>query len=192
MPMGIVSDDDFQSEIGRLVPPPKKEPIPVKEAEVIPSVQRGRKEGDVETPESLRRLIGDEATTNGREAAIKLAKDFGLSESSVSAYSVGANSTSTYNDRPNVDVIKNARGRIKIKAGRKLMMALNKMTPEKLEESKARDLAGIAKDMSAIVRNMEEGDSSRTDANQSNKPAFLVYAPTVKQENHYQTVIAKE
>jgi len=188
MPMGIVSDDDFESEIGNLTPKSKKESI----SGTVTRIERGRTPGAVETPESLRKIIGDEAVTNGRESAVALAKQFGLSESSVSAYAVGATSTATYNDRPNIDVIKDARGRIKVKAGKKLMMALNKMTPDKLEASNARNLAGIAKDMSAIVRNMEEGEAPTRNPNDVNKPAFLVYAPTVKQENHYQTVIAKD
>lgn len=187
MPLGIVSDSDFESELGNTSSKPK----PVKSGQVT-RIERGRTPGAVETPDSLRKIIGDEAVTNGRDSAIELAKQFGLSESSVSAYAVGATSTSSYDTRPNKDVIKDARGRIKIKAGKKLMMALNKMTEEKLDETNARDLSGIAKDMSAIVRNMEENDPSGQTRSDSNKPAFLVYAPTVKQENHYQTVIAKD
>lgn len=183
MPMGIVSDSDFQSEVGRLNPnPPPK--VPVKVPEVV---ERGPN-----VPDSLRRIIGDESETNGRQSAIALAKHFGLSESSVSAYAVGATSTATYDERPNKDVIAGARGRIKRSATRTLRMAMRHITNEKLSETKARDLAGIAKDMSAIVRNMEEGEAPIRNPNDPNRPVFQVYAPTFKEENHYQTVIAKE
>lgn len=187
MPMGIVSDSDFESEIGRLTPPSKKE-----HNGTVTRIERGRPEGTPNVPDSLRRIIGDESETNGRQAAVELAQQFGLSASSVSAYAVGATSTATYNDRPNHDVISNARGRIKLKAVKTLRSALKHITPDKLEMTKARDLAGIAKDMSAIVRNMEEGEAPTRNPNDPQKPVFLVYAPTVKEENHYQTVIAKD
>ena len=185
MPMGIVSDSDFDSEISRVSVPPPATKTPVKVPEVV---ERGPN-----VPDSLRRIIGDEAASNGREAAVELARQFGISPSSASAYAVGATSTATYDERPNQDVIKSARGRIIKKAGAKMRMALNAITADKLEGTKARDLAGIAKDMSAIVRNMEDSDpnKNRTDPN-APKATFLVYAPTVREENHYQTVIAKD
>jgi hypothetical protein len=178
MPMGIVSDKDFNSESNKLNPKP-------------PTKEKGRGKGNVEVPDSLRRIIGDTAETEGREAALALARDFGISPSSVSAYSNGATSTSTYNTRPNLPTIKNAKARISKKARAKLLMAMNHITENKLEDLSAPALAGIAKDMSAIVRNMDDDTDDKTKEGPQ-KPAFLVYAPTVNQENHYQTVIAKD
>ena len=180
MPMGIVSEKDFNSESNKLNP---DIPKPVKE--------KGRGKGNVEVPESLRKIIGDTNETEGREAALALARDFGISPSSVSAYSHGANSTASYSTRPNLPVIRNAKARISKKARAKLLLAMNHITADKMENLTVPQLAGVAKDMSAIVRNMDDESDSNKD-NGPQKPAFLVYAPTVNQENHYQTVIAKD
>ena len=182
MAMGIVSDKDYQSETNKLNPskPKEKNITPPKEKERGPNV-----------PDSLRKLIGDTAESNGRSEAVALAAQFGISPSSASAYGVGATSTRTYDDRPNAGIIRGAKERISKKARAKLMLALNHITEDKIENVSAKDLAGIAKDMSAIVRNMDDEPTTKENDGPT-KPAFLVYAPTVNQENHYQTVIAKE
>ena len=180
MAMGIVSDKDFNSETNKLTPKPPPQ-----------TKERGRGKGNVEVPDSLRKIIGDTAETEGREAALALARDFGISPSSVSAYAHGANSTASYNTRPNLPVIRNAKARISKKARAKMLLAMNKITDDKLDGVNAKDLASIAKDMSAIVRNMDDEDDGK-EKEVDNKPKFLVYAPTVNQENHYQTVIAKD
>lgn len=181
MPMGIVSDKDFNSENSKLNP----------QKNITPPKSTPTKERGPNVPDSLRKIIGDTAETDGRQEAIALAAQFGISPSSASAYGVGATSTKTYNDRPNAGIIRGAKERISKKARAKLMLALNHLTEDKLEGAKAHELSGIAKDMSAIVKNMDD-DSSDKDKPVDNRPAFLVYAPTVNQENHYQTVIAKE
>ena len=187
MAMGIVSNNDFDSELDKLSP--TKEPVKVHVPIIVPSIQRGRSKGDVAVPDGLRKIIGDESVTNGREAAVSLARDFGISESSVSAYAKGATSTSSYNDRPNEDVIKSAKERISRKARSKLMLSLNKMTPESMEGVKARDLAAIAKDMSAVIRNVEPPPKTEVGPG---GPQFIVYSPQFKQENHYEVVQVKE
>lgn len=186
MPMGIVSDKDFEKEVAHTVPTPIETPVTT----VIQPINRGRGAGNVEVPNSLRNVIGDEAATNGRESATELARRFGISQSSVSAYGTGATSTASYAERPNAGVIKEAKERIAKRARGKLMRALNKITDEKLDAANAKDLAGIAKDMSAVVRTMEPEDVKAPTGN--NGPTFVFYAPQMRSEEQYAVVHTKE
>lgn len=186
MPMGIVSDSDFDSAIKNSNTNQTNDPSKV---EII-QIDKGRGLGNVNVPESLRKVIGETSVIDGREEAVKLAKEFGISPSSVSAYSVGATSTQTYADQPNRTHIDQAKDRISKKARHKLMQALSGITKEKLGEANARTLAGIAKDMSAVVKNMEPDtpQGSKT----SDGPTFVIYAPQYRKEEHFEVVHAKE
>lgn len=194
MAMGIVSDKDFDSELSRVSDKKQGESKainPVITGE-IQDVSRGRGEGSTSVPDGLRKIIGEESVVNGRQSAIELAQSFGLSPSSVSAYANGATSTSTYNDRKNLPALNEARIRVQSRARNKLMKALSHLTSEKLGEAKARDLAGIAKDMSAVIKNMEpEKESQLKDANNGG-PTFVFYSPQFRDERHFETVVVKE
>lgn len=193
MPMGVISNKDFEREL-RDSQVPDDSPLPapksdVIEGEVVEMNTPGRKEGDVNVPNSLRNLLGITSVEDGRAAALQLAEQFGVSPSSVSAYTEGATSTSTIADKPNGKVIDDAKQRIVKKASKVLNRALLKITDEKLDATKAVELAQIAKSMSGIVKDMEpenEGDKEK------DMPQFLVYSPTIKQENHYDTIVVRE
>lgn len=189
MAMGIVSDSDFDSELDKLSGPSK--PVVPLVPEVIP-IERGRGEGSTEVPESLRKIIGEESVTNGRQQAVELAKQFGISPSSVSAYGVGATSTATYNERPNNSIITEAREKVIKRARAKLHLALSHITKDKLESAGVRDIAGVAKDMSTIMANAESKNAKANSGEVDNTPRFVVYSPQFRQENHYETVVVKE
>ena len=182
MPMGIVSDKDFDKELDNVTPKPK---IPI-------TKESGRKENDIEVPDSLRRVIGETAVTDGRKEALALGEFFGVSPSSVSAYSQGAVSTSTYDERPNTDVISKSKDRISKVARGKLLKALRNITDDKLEGTTAKDLSSIAKDMSAVVRNMEDNDSKGPHEPKTNGPTFVFYSPQFREERHFDVIPAKE
>ncbi len=190
MAMGVVSDDDFLKEVDNTSlsrpKPIAKTPI----ATVVDKPIPGRKEGDVNVPNALREVIGEASFSDGRTSAVDLAQRFGISPSSVSAYSKGATSTASYDETPNTSVIAKSRVRVQKRAMGRLMQALQNLTPEKLAETKARDLAGIAKDMSAVVKQMEpevEGPDKTKDL-----PQFLVYAPQFRDERSFDVIYAKE
>jgi hypothetical protein len=66
-----------------------------------------------------------------------------------------------------------------------LLSAIEAITPEKINEAKLRDIASVAKDMSAVIKNMEpsvEADTARTQ--------FIFYAPQQKEESHYKVIEA--
>ncbi len=204
MGMGIVSDSDFAQELNRVSKP---EPITTSNSpnitktitgapsivgEVLDAPRPGRTEGATNVPEGLRKLIGEESAINGRQSAVELASQFGLSPSSVSAYANGSTSTASYDRRPNLPHINDAKVRVQKRARVKLMAALANITGDKLQGTNAKDLSGIAKDMSAVIRNMEpEADKSKS-GDSENGPKFVIYSPQFRDERHFETVIVKE
>ncbi len=194
MPMGIVSDQEFDSERDKFSPSNKREedesnsvqPI----ATIIESPSKGRGNGNVEVPTGLRKLIGIESVENGRGSALELANSFGIKPSSVSAYSQGANSTASYNDRPNLPQINQAKEKISKRARGKLLLALRNITKEKLEEAKVGELSAVARNMSAIVKDMEPDIPKNPD--ERNGPTFIFYSPQFRKEEHFDVIQAKE
>lgn len=191
MPMGVVSSKDFAKELDNSsVKDESPLPIPVPRTTVVDMERPGRKDGDNNVPNGLRQLIGVTAVEDGRQAALELAEKFGISPSSVSAYTEGATSTATIADTPNKPAINDAKQRIAKKASKVLNRALLKITDEKLEATKAVELAQIARSMSGIVKDMEPED----DGNKGDKPepVFQVFAPQLHQENYYETIVVRE
>ena len=194
MGMGIVSDSDFEKEIGNLnktTPPPALPTFPpVIEGEVVNAPRPGRSNGDVNVPDSLRKIIGETSELDGRQAAIDLASRFGISPSSVSAYANGSTSTASMDKQPNLPHINGAKTRIAKKAMKKLMSSLGHMTDEKLSEAKPHELAVIARNMSAIVKEMEPEQPKEADGKKG--PTFVFFAPTLHKEEHYETINVRE
>ena len=177
MPLGIVSDDEFDSELGRI----KSTGI------VVDKPKLGRQKDSVETPESLRKIIGEESEINGRQAGLELGKQFNISSSSVSAYSNGATSTSSYNnpDRELKSHINQSKERIAKKASNKLISALNEITPEKLHEVSAKTASEIARNMSAIVLDMTP---KVEEIKEDKGPTFVFYAPQIRSEDQFDVI----
>lgn len=189
MGMGIVTDDDFKSEVNNsLVKTNIKKSIS-SVAEIIDMPALGRGKGNVEVPDSIRKIIGETSATEGRASALDLASRLGISKSSVSAYTEGATSTATISDTPNKEHIDNAKERVAKRARNKLMTALGALTPAKIQESKGIEIAGIARQMSAIVKDMEPETPTR---GINNGIQFVLYAPQVKSESSFETIYAKE
>lgn len=185
--MGIISAEAFNREVkDSLVP----ERVTLKVQKVIDTP--GRKEGDVNVPNGLRNLIGATAVEDSRQDALELAASFGISPSSVSAYSNGSTSTDSYDKRPNAPVIDGAKQRVSKRARTVLLRAINHLTDEKLSAAKAGEIASVAKSMSSIMTDMEPKKEDRDREDDNKRPIFIVHAPTLNQENHYETIVAKE
>jgi len=190
MPIGIVSDLHFDEELKRLNGGKTKE---IKDAVVIEPPARGRKEGDVNVPDSLRKIIGETAVIEGRQAALDLAKDFGISPSSVSAYANGATSTTTY-DTPKQSIIQHinkSRARVSKKAQRVLRGALDAITQEKLDYADAKDLAAIARNMSGVIKDMEPPAETKV-TEEGKGPQFVIYAPQFRDERSFEVIQVTE
>jgi transcriptional regulator with XRE-family HTH domain len=186
MAIGIVNDDEFFREF-------KKESHPESQSSVVDIPARGRKEGDVNVPDSLRKIIGETQVIDGRKAALELAEEFGISPSSVSAYAHGATSTTTY-DTPSKSIIQHinkSRERAVKRASKTLNGALSAITQEKLDYSDAKDLAGIAKDMSVLIKNLEPQSEGKSSSG-IQSPQFVIFAPQFRKEESFDVIDVKE
>jgi len=175
MPVGLVSDEEFDTEYGQIV-----------------DIERpGRRPGDNNVPSALREVIAEEALINGNGEANKLAEMFGVSKSSVSAYKNGATSTDSYNlpnDKLN-NKVNEVKSKIRGKAQSKLIMALNEVTKDKLQASKLRDIVATAQAMSAVVKNLDDPSDNEGRINPNN---FIIFAPYIKTEAEFRTVVINE
>lgn len=153
--------------------------------------EHGRRLGDNNVPESLRKLIGEESVIHGRASALELAKSFGISPSSVSAYAKGATSTASYHqpDSEIANYIKMRKTRVTKRALRTLSSALTNITDDKLTGASVKDCAAIAKDMSAIIKNFEPKslDDSAVSYQQNQ---FVFYSPNISTETQYEVIDA--
>jgi hypothetical protein len=181
MAIGIVSNEEFESELASLTSPTNQS-IEIKE------IERGRGNGNNAVPDGLRRIISEEAINGTSIDEIKRA--FEVSSSSISAYKNGATSTASYNN-PKPDLISHnndIRLRISSRAKSKVMAAMKHITDDRLQVTKIRDLASIAKDMSIVSKNMEPDTSNNGQTNQNN---FIFYAPRQKQSDDYDVIELK-
>jgi hypothetical protein len=184
MPMGVVNDEDFEKEVNN-------SGVPI--TGHITSLPRpGRKEGDVNIPESLKKIIGETSELEGRQSALAFAESLGISPSSVSAYANGATSTATY-DTPSLPVanhIKERKTKVVGSALTRLTRAMTALTSDKIGTSSAKEISGIAKDMAQVVKLMDDEPKGSGDAIRA--PQFLVYAPTMIDERKFEYIQAKE
>src|SRR5438876_8934038 len=212
--LGIVSDKDFELELNRSNKTSRVNSIPSISSnttcpegadenshltedneeslcgKIVEINKPGRRPGDNNVPDSLRKVIGATAIESGREAALNIANQFGISKQSVSAYSHGSTSTTSYNEpSPTLsNHVNNARERVIKKARGKLILSLNSLSQDKIEGAKARDIASIAKDMSAVIKNME--DKSIRSVHEG--PKFIFYSPQFKDERSFDIINVKE
>jgi len=187
MAIGRVSSDVFDKEV---LHPSKQVEEP--RVQIIDKPSKGRKEGDNNVPEGLRKLIGESYEIDGRASGVDLAKRFGISPSSASAYANGATSTKSY-DSPvpaiKSHIIKQKERAVK-RASQTLNQAISAITQEKLDYADPKDLAGIAKDMSAIIKNLEPPVTT-VESGQSS-PQFTIYAPTFRDERSFEVITVQE
>lgn len=179
MSIGIVDNDDFDAELARLSENRNKPPSVTHLDKPTP----GRSEGDNNVPPELRKVIQEENLSG--TSPTELASAFDVSKSSISAYKKGATSTASYNS-PNKELQRSAndvRLKISSRATSKILAAMRHITEDKLAVGKARDLAGIAKDMSAVVKNLNP--ESNQSPGQNN---FVFFTPRNKNEEDYEVI----
>lgn len=176
MPIGIVSYSELEEE--------KENSGQGPTAEIVDQ-KIGRGIGKRGLPSGLQKIISEEAITNGNTSAKELAREFDVSDSSVSAYKNGATSTSSYNE-PGSKLQKYV-DKTKLKSTKKahktLLSALQSITPDKLADAKPKDLSGIAKDMSGVIKNLEPeraGDDSNA--------KFIFFAPPMKKMEQFEVI----
>ena len=185
--IGVVADSDFELELNKLTNHSVKPQI---RGSVTNIIRPGRSTGDVNVPDSLRKIIGETNELDSRTEAIQLGRAFGISPSSVSAYANGATSTDSYNEpKPELkNHINEAKERIGKKARARLREALEHLTADKLSEAKAVELASVAKSMSSISKEMEP----ESDHNKLDTPQYIIYAPQFRDERSFEVIQVSE
>jgi predicted transcriptional regulator len=192
MPIGLVSDLLLAQELEK-ISSKSSSPRPALEGVVENTPTRGRKEGDKNVPESLRKVIAEEHLLNGRESALQIASQFGVSSSSVSAYAKGATSTTSYNQpaKSLIQHINKSRERAIKRASKTLNGALAAITQEKLDYADAKDLSGIAKDMAVVIKNLEPASQVEDSAKQAGVQ-FVIFAPQFRKEESFEVIQSGE
>jgi len=205
MPLGVISDELFLQMLtdGSVLSPfvslPTQSPsikppiIPFSGSPensvvecVIPPNKLGRPEGRKEIPSEIRKFIATSAIEGG-ETNKEIARIFKVSKDSVNAYKHGATSEATYN-KPDGDLaphVRSVRQRLVGKAQRVLKSSLNQITDEALSEIGPVRAAGIAKDMSSIIKNLEpqiQDDDDKVTYN------TVFYAPQLAKESDFEYV----
>jgi len=203
MSVGLVDDNEFEFELLRgkekvIKPSGSSKLVEIPTDAHSPAYEvltpRGRKEGDVNVPDSLRKIIGETSVIEGRAAALSLASEFGISASSVSAYAKGATSTTSY-DKPKPSIIEHinkSRRRAVSKASKTLNAALGSITQEKLDYADVKDLSTIAKDMSVIIKNLEPPPEVVTSDDKPKGPQFVIFAPSFRKEEQFDVITVNE
>ncbi len=187
MGLGLVSDDEFLSQLENV----NRSSLPINltpNGVISQLASPGRASGDVNVPSSLRAVIGETSALDGRSEGIKLASEFGISPSSVSAYKNGATSTASYNEaKPAIkNPIARAKARIASRSRNRILHAINAITDEKLDQARAKDLAGIAKNLAGVVSVMESnGIDPSID---TSKPAIIIFAPQIRKEESFDVI----
>lgn len=197
MGLGIVSDEDFESEVSNSGAD-KHPHIPVdtiipKSFGLVKTIERGRGQNNVNVPDSLRKILGETANINGRAEALDLASRFGISPSSVSAYTDGATSTATIADTPNKAFINERKVKVQNKARRVMLKAIDSITDERLEAANLTTVATVAKAMSGIIKDMEpEPEKVPVNGLNVNGPSIILYSPQMRGEHEYDTIVINE
>lgn len=201
MPLGIVSDSDFESEINnssteRVVENtiPMEPCAPELTGDVLEMPTPGRHNDVTNIPQSLRKILGEEVAVNGLSSAMKLAESLGghgISQPTLSTYGRGEISPNKKSSQQEdlLNHISSRKTKISKKALNKINLAMSLMDEQKLLGCDAKELSAIAKDMASVAKSMEPKE--REDG-KAEPVQFHFYAPQLKQENHYETVTAKD
>jgi hypothetical protein len=149
---------------------------------------KGRVEGSKNVPESVRELISKIKNTSD-DTGEEIAEVFGVNESSVSRFSRGL----VGGERVDAKLMETVRTAKLEKRDREdeaheaaldvLMTSLSSLQPKLLDpELKARDISTIAKNMSAVAKDMKGG---RDDGGVTNNTQVILFAPGRKKLSNY-------
>jgi len=154
----------------------------------------GRHKDVSNVPQSLRKIIAEESIEHGNKSAKYLLSKLGvtLSQPTLSAYksgNVSPNNDVSIRDNDLLEYINQRKGRVGKRALNKLNLALTHLDEAKLSGLEAKELSGVAKDMAIIVDKMQP---TKRDEEKVAPVQFVIMAPTINNESHYQTVKAKD
>lgn len=154
----------------------------------------GRMKDVSNVPQSLRKIIAEESIEHGNKSAKNLLSNLGvtLSAPTVSTYKSGNISPKndiSIGDNDLLEYINQRKGKLGKKALNKLNLALTHLDEAKLQGLEAKELSGVAKDMAIIVDKMQP---TKRDEEKVAPVQFVIMAPQINNESHYQVVKAKD
>lgn len=145
----------------------------------------GRRPGDTNLDKDTRALIGAEAQL---ETLSRVAEKFGISEHHAHELGAGKVYTDAGVNKELVEGINKKLNEPHELAVQKLTETLLALTPLKISSvGKAKDLATIAGQLSRVAENTAPLKHEDEDAAMG-AARIIVYSPTIKQENHYNSI----
>jgi len=145
----------------------------------------GRRPGDTNLSKDIRATIGAEAQL---ETLSKVAEKFGISEHHAHELGAGKIYTEAGVSKELVEDINKKLSEPHDLAVQRLTETLLALSPEKIKSvGKAKDLATIAGQLSRVAENTAPLKHDDDDAAKG-AAQIIVYSPTIKQENHYNSI----
>lgn len=210
MALGIVSNEDFESEVnnssvdygnnsidyGNTNIPNKSESdsdsdksSPVVTSDVIIQKNPGRHPEVSNIPQSLRKILGETTAVEGLARGKELANALGvISQPTLSTYARGEVSRGVVNEDM-TNYLNGRKTKISKRALNKLNLAISLIDETKLIGCEAKELSSVAKDMAIVAKQMEPSEKKEE---QKDPVQFHFYAPQIRNENHYEVVNAKD
>lgn len=146
---------------------------------VTPINNGGRREGDTNIPPFIRELVG---TFSNMEPSRVVAEIFGVSKSQADQYKAGC-VTPGVPDPTLTQKINENLGRAHELAIEKMVQSLEGISETDLKNAKVRDKASIAADLARVAEKLTPKEAPK----EKQDFQLIVYSPTVKTENHYET-----
>lgn len=168
----------------------KREEGPNEDADQMVSIRPvhngGRREGDSNVPEVLRNVAA--ILTNSGETSKSVAQALGVSKSSVDQYKEG----NTSFGRPSKEIKSVLKAQLEIiqdKAIEKMLSGINHIDfddEEKMKKTTMRDVSAILVNLQKLV------DPRANEPEKQDSTRLIVYAPTVRNEQHFEVVETRE
>lgn len=146
---------------------------------VRPENNGGRREGDTNIPPFIRELVG---TLANMEPSKAVAEVFGVSKSQTDQYKAGCITPGVRDPALSQKINENL-GRAHELAIAKMVESLESISSKELTNAKVRDKASIAADLARVAEKLTPKEESKA----SGDFQLIVYSPTVRAENFYQT-----
>lgn len=154
--------------------------------QIRPLHNGGRREGDLEVPDFLKSIIADISNDPSDSSSRKeIAEQFNVSEQTVTTFSQGLKNPKQVDEKLQ-NVIDRKRDSVHESSVQVLEEALALISPKMIgegEKLKAKDVAAIAKDMSAVIRN-----TSKENRGNASGASVIIYAPSQRNINDYRVI----
>lgn len=173
MPLGIVSEEDYQKEKNSYELDDK-----VRIDRTV--IEKGRGEGTKEIPSVVREIVAESKLLGESNDEIK--KYFKVSDSSISAYQHGNTSTASYHKKDSR--LEKVRNNVSKRAGKGLLAALDAINNKDLNREEAKVVSGIAKDLASVFEKITPEIKKEKEQNVH----LHLHVPKMKEVSDYEVI----